>query len=79
MPATFVVGIGLTPFKIFSEYRIILLLCAATAAYWQRMARTGDRLLIYYLVAFVICIFGELALSVYTRVFDTYNVLGHIY
>jgi PAS domain S-box-containing protein len=79
MPPTFVPGIGLTAFKKISEYLVIGLLCAAAAAYWRRIASTGDRVLIYYLAAFVICIFSELSLAVYTKVFDTYNVLGHIY
>ena len=79
MPTTFVVGVGLTPFKKIAEYLVIGLLCAATVAYWRRMERTGDRLLIYYLPAFVICIFSELVFAFYTRMFDTYNVLGHIY
>jgi PAS domain S-box-containing protein len=78
-PATFVPGTGLTPFKKTSEYLIIGMLCAAALAYWRRMTRTGDRLLIYYTAAFVICIFSELPLAVYTKVFGTYNVLGHIY
>jgi len=79
MPATFIVGVGLTPFKKFSEFLVILLLCAAAVAYWRRIARTGDRLLIYYFAAIVICIMSEIAFVNYTSVFDTYNVLGHIY
>jgi two-component system phosphate regulon sensor histidine kinase PhoR len=79
VPDTFVTGVGLTPFKRISEYLVIGLLCASTAAYWRRMKLTGDRMLIYYLGAFVICILSEFPFAVYTRVFDTYNVLGHIY
>jgi PAS domain S-box-containing protein len=79
MPTTFVAGVGLTPFKKISEYLVIAMLCAGAAAYWRRMKRTGDRLFIYYLTAFVICIFSELVFAFYTRMFDTYNVLGHIY
>ncbi|MBI5606450.1 MAG: PAS domain-containing protein [Deltaproteobacteria bacterium] len=79
IPATFVPGVGLTPFKRISEYLIIGLLSAAAAAYFRRITRTGDRLLLFYLAAFVICIFSELPLALYTRVFDTYNVLGHLY
>ncbi len=79
LPATYMAGVGLTPVKKFSEYLVICLLCLATAAYWRRMSRTGDKLLIYYLAAFIIGIFSELHFAVYTRVFDTYNVLGHIY
>jgi len=79
MPATFIEGVGLTPFKRISEGIIISLLILASAAYWKRMRKTGDRLLVYYLAAFVLCIFSELVFAVYKSVFDTYNVLGHIY
>ena len=43
------------------------------------MAGTGDRQLIYYMAAFVLCIFSELVFATYKSVFDTYNVVGHIY
>jgi len=78
MPTFFVWGVGVTPLKKFCEYLVIFLLCAATGAYWRRMEITGDRLLIYYLAAFVVSIFSELPLAFYARAFDTYNVLGHI-
>ena len=79
VPATFIQGVGLTPFKKISEYLIISLLILASAAYWQRMSRTGERLLVYFQAAFILCIFSELVFAVYKSVFDTYNVLGHIY
>ena len=79
VPDTFIQGVGLTPFKKYSEYLVIVFLCLALAAYWQRMMRSGNRLLLYYLAAFIICIFSEICLVIYTTAFDTYNVLGHIY
>jgi signal transduction histidine kinase len=79
MPATFVDGVGLTPFKKGSEFMVILLTCAATAAYWRRMMKSGNRLLTYYLSALVVCIFSEISFVDYTSVFDTYNVIGHVY
>lgn len=79
VPDTFITGVGLTPFKKFSEYLVIVLLCAAALAYRRRMARTGDRVIIYYMAAFIVGIFSEITFAVYTRVFDTYNMLGHIY
>ncbi len=79
VPATFVQGVGLTPFKIFSEYCIICLLILAMASYWQRLAKTGEQRLIYYLAAFILCIFSELVFTIYKSAFDTYNMLGHIY
>jgi signal transduction histidine kinase len=79
LPATAVPGVGLTPLKRSLEFAVIFLLLSAGAAYGKRMARTGDRLLLYYLAAFVICIFSEAVFASYKTGFDTYNVLGHIY
>ena len=79
VPATFIPGVGLTPFKKISEYIIIGLLFLTSIIYWRRLSRTGDQLIMYYLVAFVLCIFSELVFAIYKSVFDTYNVLGHIY
>ncbi len=79
VPATFIHGVGLTPFKKISEYMVISLLIVTLIIYWRRLSLTGDRLILYYLVAFVFCIFSELVFAIYKSVFDTYNVLGHIY
>jgi PAS domain-containing protein len=79
LPAAFVQGVGLTPFKKISEYVIILLLVLASIMYWRRLSRTGDRQLNYYLTAFVVCIFCELSFTLYKSAFDSYNILGHIY
>lgn len=79
LPATAIQGVGLTPLKRYLEFAVILLLVTASVAYWRRMARTGDRLLIYNLAAFIICIFSEAVFASYKTGFDTYNVLGHIY
>ncbi len=78
LPTMFIEGRGVTPLKKFSEYLIIVLLFLAIAAYSRRMARTGDRACIYYLAAFIVCIFSELPLAFYAKAFDTYNLLGHI-
>ncbi|MFZ2445265.1 MAG: MASE3 domain-containing protein [Syntrophobacteraceae bacterium] len=79
MPATAVQGVGLTPLKRIAECVIIFLLIAAFAAYWKRMAKTGERHLVYYLAAFIIGIFSEAVFASYKMGFDTYNVLGHVY
>ncbi len=79
LPATFVSGIGLTPFKKNSEYLVILLLLISGAAYWKRMVKTGDWSLIYYQSAFIVCVFSEALFSAYTKDFGSHNVLGHIY
>ena len=79
MPDAFITGVGLTSFKIYSEYLIVCLLFLAAAAYWKRMKRSGDRLLMYYVAAFIISVFSELVFTAYKIDFDIHNVLGHIY
>ena len=79
LPATAIPGVGITPLKRVAEFLVIILLLLAGVAYWKRMVRTGNRLLIYYLSAFIICIFSEGVFASYKTGFDTYNVLGHIY
>ncbi|RJQ23274.1 MAG: hypothetical protein C4560_00970 [Nitrospiraceae bacterium] len=78
-PVTHIQGTGLTPFKKISEYLVVVGLCISAAVYRRRMKKTGDRAVIYYLAAFIISIFSEIIFASYTKVFDTYNVLGHVY
>jgi len=79
LPTAFIQGVGLTAFKVASEYAIILLLVLACAMYYRRLTRTGDRRIDYYLAAFIVCIFSEIVFARYKSVFDTYNILGHLY
>lgn len=79
MPATAIQGVGLTPLKRILEFVVILLLLGAGIAYWSRMKRTGERSLVYYPAAFIICMFSEGVFASYRTGFDTYNVLGHVY
>jgi signal transduction histidine kinase len=79
LPATFVPGQGLTAVKVGAEYVVIGFLVLALVAYWRRMERTGDPLLVHYMGAFVVGIFSEAAFASYRMGFDTYNVLGHVY
>lgn len=79
LPITFIEGQGLTPFKVYAEYTVILLLVLTFCIYWRRLSRTGHKLINYYLAAFLLCIFSELSFTLYKSAFDTYNALGHIY
>jgi len=44
IPNTFVPGVGLTHFKVYSEYLIVCMLCLAAFMYWKRMERSQDRM-----------------------------------
>ena len=79
LPATFVPGTGLTPFKKDAEAVIVLLLGLAAAAYWRRASRSSDPVLALDAAALVILAISEIPFAVYSSVFDAYNVLGHVY
>ncbi|QWV93448.1 PAS domain-containing protein [Geomonas oryzisoli] len=79
VPDTFVAGVGLTPFKKGSELVVIALFVLATLAYVKRLTASRDRIYLYYLSAFILCIVSELTFTVYKSVFDSFNLLGHLY
>jgi len=79
MPVAFVPGLGQTAFKKNAEYLIIALLLLTTAAYWRHMSKTGNRLLLYYLTAFIVSIFSEFVFVFFKSGYDSFNGLGHIY
>jgi PAS domain S-box-containing protein len=79
LPATAVPETGLTPLKRYLELLAVLLFAAAAAGYWRRMKATGDRSLLAYPAALVICMFSEILFASYATGFDAHNVVGHLY
>ncbi len=79
-PRTFIVGQGLTPFKISVEYGIIGLLLIPAVLFMFQAWRDHKALQADYLAAAaVVTIFSELAFTLYTDVTDIFNLLGHTY
>jgi signal transduction histidine kinase len=79
LPAMFIEGSGLTPFKIYCEYFIIGLFILSFAAFTWRSKQISSPVLVLYLTAFLLCILSEIAFTLYKSAYDTYNMLGHIY
>ncbi len=77
-PKCYIEGVGLTPFKIFSEYLICaILLTAAIRLYRRRhdVDPTMNRLL---LAAIGFSIATELAFTLYVDVYGIMNMVGHL-
>lgn len=79
LPAAFVEGVGLTPFKIYSEYIICIILLMTFFAYYWRRKLSNTRIYYYFMSGIIVSLFGELSFTLYASVYDTYNALGHIY
>lgn len=77
-PDTFIDGVGLTPFKVTSEYVINLILIGAI----YRIMRLGDRInpttRVLIVVAAILTMAAELAFTFYVDVFGLSNQAGHI-
>ncbi|HTZ17263.1 MAG TPA: MASE3 domain-containing protein, partial [Dissulfurispiraceae bacterium] len=77
-PDCYVEGIGLTPFKIVSEYVITCMLIVSLAFFYMtRDSLSGN---VYALISFsIICMAAsELAFTTYLNVYGFANMLGHL-
>jgi signal transduction histidine kinase/DNA-binding NarL/FixJ family response regulator len=79
VPATYDPTRGLTPFKMYAEYVIVILFLLAAAAYLLRGRRTGTPNSGRIISAIVLSAYAEMVLTTYRSVFDTYSALGHVY
>ena len=77
-PDGFVEGKGLTPFKVYSEYLIILLLAASVYYLVKQKALLEYSILKVMVVSIVFTMGAELAFTFYVSVYSLSNLAGHI-
>ena len=79
-PPLFMEGVGLTSFKISLEYVIILLQLISMFLFF-RIYNSGEETDEYksIILSLLLSIFSEMAFTLYSNVYDTYNLLGHLY
>ena len=79
-PPLFIEGTGLTRLKISLEYMIIgiqlVTMIFFIRTYIKEVNQRGYNFLI---ISLLFSIFSEMAFTLYSNVYDTYNFLGHIY
>jgi sigma-B regulation protein RsbU (phosphoserine phosphatase) len=78
-PPLFIEGQGLTLLKINLEYVILAIFLIAAVAYIRDYHLTKDRIFILVAAGLIVSVFAEAAFTLYKSVYDTYNLLGHIY
>lgn len=79
MPRTFIEGVGLTKFKIISEYLLMLLyLFAASKFLWKLQKPRLFNSSCFFLAA-ILFAQGEFFFTLYADVTDSYNLAGHLY
>lgn len=78
-PAMFVEGEGLTLTKQVLEYVVIGIMLVALILLLKEYHVARRRSLALFIAALIVSIFSELAFTSYASVYDTYNLLGHLY
>ncbi|MFX0063499.1 MAG: MASE3 domain-containing protein [Candidatus Hermodarchaeota archaeon] len=76
-PDCYVENIGLTPFKIVSEYIIILILIGAIILLHRKKIEFDQAVFQLVVISIVVSIGAELAFTSYLGVYDFSNLLGH--
>lgn len=77
-PVCYILGTGLTPFKINSEYIICIVLFAALWLLQKRRAEFHSDVFNYLVWSVSLTILSELCFAHYKNIFGLFNTLGHI-
>ncbi len=78
-PVCFVDGVGLTAFKIYSEYAIILIIAISLAMLVSHRRQFEPRVFYMLTAAFALAILSGLAFTLYSNVYDIFNFTGHAF
>lgn len=78
-PESFIAGEGLTPFKIYSEYLIILMLALAIYLLHKKKDFIDTGIVNVITVSIVLTMCAELAFTFYVSVYGLSNLVGHIF
>ena len=79
LPRTFIVGSGLTAFKIGAEYLLGLLYGLAATVLYLKCRRTKNVDLLWLAAAAWVQGLAEMFFTLYSDVTDLHNLLGHVY
>ncbi|WIV12097.1 MASE3 domain-containing protein [Proteiniborus sp. MB09-C3] len=79
IPSMFVDGQGLTQLKILLEYFIMSILCITVFIYVKDYVHTGNKTYKTFYIGLCFAVFTDCAFTLYRSVYDTYNLLGHIF
>jgi diguanylate cyclase len=79
IPETYAVGVGLTPFKLGSEYALVALYLLAAALLLRRARAKPTRSTYCLVAAAAVMALSELCFAWYVRADDLFNFIGHVY
>ena len=78
-PDAYVEGQGLTPFKIYSEYLIILTLALALFLLWRMGSQLPQKVFLPICASILAMMLSEFAFTRYVSVYAGANMVGHVF
>ncbi|MBK7002584.1 MAG: EAL domain-containing protein [Rhodoferax sp.] len=78
-PATFIDGVGLTPFKVYSEYIIIAMLMVGFVLLYRSRRQFEPRIFFLLVCSLWLAIATEFCFTKYVGFYDFINELGHYF
>ncbi|MGN7611065.1 MASE3 domain-containing protein [Magnetococcales bacterium HHB-1] len=79
LPSAYVDGEGLTHFKIWSEYLIIMLLFYAAFMLYRKRHQLDPRVVRFTILALFFTALAEASFTIYLDLYDINNLVGHIF
>jgi len=79
LPTTFIEGVGLTSFKIYSEYLIDVILALAMYFLLKGNLTSSNHEKLFISFAIIFTMLAELAFTFYVSVYGFSNLVGHIF
>lgn len=79
IPSMFIDGLGLTQLKIFLEYFIMAIFCVTIIFCIKDYINTKNKVFRIYYIGLCFAVFTDSAFTLYRSVYDTYNLLGHMF
>jgi signal transduction histidine kinase len=76
-PDAFIIGQGLTPFKVASEYIIVGILVISFIVYHRTNLNLEPRLVRLLTAAIIVTALSELSFTLYADVYSVMNMMGH--
>jgi len=77
-PTSYIEGVGLTPFKIISEYIISLILLGAIAFLLYHRTAFDGKVVQWLVASLALTVIAELAFTFYVSVYGLGNLVGHL-
>jgi len=78
-PTCYIEGVGLTPFKIISEYVIVIIFFFSLLVLYKQKGEFDQKIFLLIAVSIIVTMISELTFTFYISVVGFFNYIGHVF